>query len=893
LTEEIIAKLVAAEPNIFDGADPADPADDIDRLIIVTNDEDFTGDWATTGPWPYDLPGGLTRRISVSVQGYENSVARFTHGLAHQLGLVDLYAHENVVFAKPHVDEWDNMAKPFTNSHFLAWSKERATWITSHGSQIHYIPRPGAGAVYAGLNPIPINVLTSTATNRKAVVLGLTEGAATLDGEDVFYVVEARDNSAGTLDSVLPDSGVLIYYVNEKIVQGEGPVQLLDNDPGTATLTDAAFDVGDSRAIPGTGITISVQAGGGGADYNINVQYDPPETDNDVNIIKGDTIDGVFKAWLSPDIWVDSLKDGFDEEEGRAPSDRGDRPVTGETNRLYARIHNPGPGDAFDFDVFFRISEPYHTVGDAADFDTFLGQRHVDRLNAGDDWIGFVPWTPVDDGDPHSCAWITLPHVFNDINEFNNEAQQNLKEVESVTASPYEPATYRFDLTNPYDEPALIYFRVEGVPADWNAALNPKKALLNVGQRILGELTLQPPDDAPPCNDFQIDVTSWTPRGDTLIQVGGGTVQVDLRNRTKMTLETGLRDCNPKMIAELWQRLQRRLTERSLQGYYGPGVPTHQAPFKEPCAIITAQGCTDPPRPNEEIIVKYIDPSGNPVYHTVVTDAAGCFEDFYVVVEGGPWEVTAEYTGNDCDGAVVVGPVDVVVPLPRDEDQDNDGVPDKNEPQGDADGDGIPNWADADSDNDGVADGEEPLGDVDGDGRDNVVDSDSDNDGIPDGEDKTPYGEEPQPDPGQRRGLWGSFHFGANLPLQDFDDVADESFSLGLDYTYYLTNRLALVPSFGWHRFDEGKENFSLLNLSLNVKLEGSLGPHRPFISAGVGNYWQNGGGSDPGYNVGVGLNMPVTTSVSLQIDAFGHNVLGEDADSRFMTFQSGLLFKF
>ena len=77
LTEEVVAKLVAAEPNVLDT---------VERLIIVTNDVNFTGDWATTGPWPYDLPGGFTRPISVSVQSYANPAARFTHGMLHQFG---------------------------------------------------------------------------------------------------------------------------------------------------------------------------------------------------------------------------------------------------------------------------------------------------------------------------------------------------------------------------------------------------------------------------------------------------------------------------------------------------------------------------------------------------------------------------------------------------------------------------------------------------------------------------------------------------------------------------------------------------------------------------------------------------------------------------------------
>jgi len=58
------------------------------------------------------------------------------------------------------------------------------------------------------------------------------------------------------------------------------------------------------------------------------------------------------------------------------------------------------------------------------------------------------------------------------------------------------------------------------------------------------------------------------------------------------------------------------------------------------CAVITANGCTVPPRPDETIVLRYKDPAGNPVYHEVTKDEYGCYEDFYVSVEGGDWEAT-------------------------------------------------------------------------------------------------------------------------------------------------------------------------------------------------------------------------------------------------------------
>lgn len=656
MTEEVVAKLVAAEPNIFTKG-TANPADDVDRMVLVSNDVNFTADWATTGPWPYDMPGGFTRPISVSVQSYSNPVARFTHGLGHQFNLVDLYSHPGVVFPRPYVDEWDNMAGLFTNVHSLTWEKQRATWITSHGSSIEYIPRPAAGASYTGLNPIPLFSQESTATNRKAIAIGLTQGAATLANEDVFYFIEARDNASG-FDSGLPGSGVLIYFVNELIPQGQGPVILLDKNPGTPTLADAAFTVGDSRFIPGTGITVGVQAGTGGAAFNIILSYTPPVTDYNAFITKGDTIDGRFIPWFSPDIWVDSPKNGFNLGAGPPPPDEIEHPVVGMVNRIYARISNSGPGTAFDFDVRFRISEPYHTVGGEADFDQFVGIKHISSLAAngspGSPTIVFVEWTPANDGDPHSCVLVDLINlVGTDTNQHDNLAQENLEEVTSVTASPFHPVTHRYDLSNPYDEPALFYFRAAGVPPDWNVVLNPKKILLNPGERIEGSATITPPETAKVCTTEYIEVTSWTPRGDTIIPVGGALVKVDLRKQTLLTLDAGIGECERKDIELVQNTVDRQVAS----------VRTNRS-----CSRIEVKGCTNPKLANQEIIVKFTDPDGNPVYHTVMTDANGCYEDFLVTVEPGNWKVEAEYDGDKCQGPATTDPGTVFVPpgLPQD-----------------------------------------------------------------------------------------------------------------------------------------------------------------------------------------------------------------------------------
>ncbi|MGB8433375.1 MAG: S8 family serine peptidase [Burkholderiales bacterium] len=636
MTEEVVAKLVAAEPNVLDA---------VERLIIVTNDVNFTGDWATTGPWPYELPGGFTRPISVSVQSHANPAARFTHGMLHQFGCVDLYAHEGVTFPRPYVDEWDNMAGFFNNVHPLVWSKERAGWLTAHGDTIQYIPRPAPGASYAGLNPIPIFFNTSTAANRKAIAIGLSQNAATIGAENQFYFVEARRNTNANFDNSLPGTGVLVYYVNELIPQGEGPVILRDKNLLTMGLADAFFVVGDVITIPGTGITLTVLPGTGGAAFNIQVDYTAPVTDYNLFITRGDTIDGKFKAYMSPDIWIDSPKNGFNLGGGPPPHDKIENPVAKVVNRIHARVHNSGPATAFDFDVRFRVSEPYHTVGGEADFDTFVGIKHVDSLAAGTDLILFAEWTPADDDKPHACIMVDLINlVGTDTNQFDNWAQENVKIVVSVTSSPFRPVTSEFSLANPYDREALFYFRAEGAPKGWKVELNPRKILLKPGQRMVGQATVTPPEDAQVCTSEHITITSWAARGDTLINVGGAVVQVNLRRPVAITLETDVGRCDNKDIEAVILDAKN----------HGRNLTVDQA--IKLCGHITAKGCTHPPQPNQEIILKYVDPLGNVTFHTVTTDANGCYEDFMASVTGGTWEVSVEYPGGRCEAPVVSGP---------------------------------------------------------------------------------------------------------------------------------------------------------------------------------------------------------------------------------------------
>jgi len=653
LTQDALNILLATEPDLLAGTTPS-AADDIGRVIIVTNDTSADIDWATTGPWPYHSAMG-DYFLTVSVQGMNNSASAFEHGLGHQVSMLDLFAYPNVTFPRPFADRWDNMAQPFNGIHPTVWSKERATWPTELGANIVFIPRPARGSTYStGTAPLPLYKQATAARGQNiAIALGLTPGVGTFSDETAFYYLEARSNKDGNADAALPGSGVLMYYVNTQIPQGQGPIIIRDHGLGTPTsLDDAAIADGETESPPGTGISTTVHAGSsGGPDFLIDINYTPPPTGYDVSITIGNP------PWTSLDIWVDNQSDGYDRESGRTPTDRGDVAIGGEENRIYARVHNAGPAEAFDVEVAFFISEPYHTVGGQDDF-TLLKSEIIPRFSTGDALV-FVPWRP-SSRDPHTCVRVFLRRLLDDTNSANNAAQQNLQVSWSTSHSPFTPVSFSFQITNPDPTPRLVYFRADEIPREWRKQLSPEKVYLGPREKFIGSLVVIPPPEADNCKHHDLYVTAWTPVGHTLVRLGGATVGVNLARQADLNLQVEVQPCGGEDFKDALEKNRKELdVERASRSRVREGAaPERDAPATDAlangkpeagfCIVLRATGCTNPIQANTEIIVSYRDAAGNPVYHLVRTDEHGCYVDSYVATHGGLWDVTATIPAHDC-----------------------------------------------------------------------------------------------------------------------------------------------------------------------------------------------------------------------------------------------------
>ena len=115
---------------------------------------------------------------------------------------------------------------------------------------------------------------------------------------------------------------------------------------------------------------------------------------------------------------------------------------------------------------------------------------------------------------------------------------------------------------------------------------------------MVGQATITPPEKAEVCTSEWIQITRRAPRGDTLINVGGGVVQVDLRRPVAINMKADVSRCRDKD----WEILLREAKKQ--------GKKLDPEIVRERCGRMVVQGCLDRAYPVKEIILKYVDPLG-------------------------------------------------------------------------------------------------------------------------------------------------------------------------------------------------------------------------------------------------------------------------------------------
>ena len=223
--------------------------------LVVHSGDDEAITHVTSDIHSYTIPGFIfsptpliSYKISTSVVAETDPKGVYAHESGHLLGLPDLYDTTGRIDpANNFIGYWELMAlgewnpnngnpllQPGTYpAHMSAWSK----------IQLGLVPSSRVATVQSGDSAnLTIQNLEQGTNSIQAVKLPV---AYNPDGSMTYYLVEMRAK-IGTYDqhlpfpSTYPNSGLLIYKVNESIPNGNGSVQLIDAHPG-GDLNDAPF----------------------------------------------------------------------------------------------------------------------------------------------------------------------------------------------------------------------------------------------------------------------------------------------------------------------------------------------------------------------------------------------------------------------------------------------------------------------------------------------------------------------------------------------------------------------------------------------------------------------------------------------------------------------------
>jgi immune inhibitor A len=181
---------------------------------------------------------------------------------AHNLGVPDLYnTTKGPNNARTILGPWDLMDKGSWNgdppgslpAHMTAWPKIQLGFIS--GSMLATV-NLGVASTFT-VDPTEV-----ASRNLHAVKIPLTNAP----NPSQYYLVEVRTQTG--FDSALPDSGVLITYVDEALPVG--PVRIVNGDPSVSDLENASWHVGQAFIDSQHHLTVGV-AGKSGNSYQITI----------------------------------------------------------------------------------------------------------------------------------------------------------------------------------------------------------------------------------------------------------------------------------------------------------------------------------------------------------------------------------------------------------------------------------------------------------------------------------------------------------------------------------------------------------------------------------------------------------------------------------------------
>jgi len=181
-----------------------------------------------------------------------------SHEFGHDLGLPDLYdvdGDEDFVgyWCLMGRGSWNGQPRGSSPAHPMAWCKARLGWLSTGKIKTVYSPETAS-----------IEPLDSITSKFQMLKIPITE--------DTYYLVEVRLKRG--FDSWLPSEGVLISLIDERKRSGQGIVRVIDANPNTKTLDDAAWTRGQTFRDTPNDISIAVESFVGPG-YNVRIERSP------------------------------------------------------------------------------------------------------------------------------------------------------------------------------------------------------------------------------------------------------------------------------------------------------------------------------------------------------------------------------------------------------------------------------------------------------------------------------------------------------------------------------------------------------------------------------------------------------------------------------------------
>lgn len=226
-----------------------------DHVIIVHAGNDEASSDEGNDLWSVRWPGlNFSTNDSAIVNGSTilaetSPLGTFLHELAHDLGAPDLYNTANSLSVVGYWDlmdigSWAGNPQGSNPSHLSSWNKILFKWI----SPIYVSP-----STSYNLTILP---LESIATGIKTVKVPMITNSS-----QEYFLVENRQKTVGTYDASLPESGIVVWHIDD--TQGSISQNNINNgvikrvipenqNPGTSSLDDAAYNQGNQNFAPST-----------------------------------------------------------------------------------------------------------------------------------------------------------------------------------------------------------------------------------------------------------------------------------------------------------------------------------------------------------------------------------------------------------------------------------------------------------------------------------------------------------------------------------------------------------------------------------------------------------------------------------------------------------------